>query len=84
MVTQCQKVKQSQSITKARGIGNPMVKRLFTLKEAAEYLGRSEWSMRDLIWARKIPVVRQEGGRKIFLDIKDLDSFVERNKSVYN
>jgi len=84
MVTQCQKVKQSQSITKARGIGNPMSKRLYTLKEAAEYLGRSEWSMRDLIWAGRIPVVKTEGGRKIFLDIEDLNSFIERNKSIYN
>jgi hypothetical protein len=25
-------------------------KLLFTLKEAAEYLGRSEWGVRELIW----------------------------------
>jgi excisionase family DNA binding protein len=48
-------------------------KRLFTLKEAAQYLGRSVWSMRELIWAGVIPVVRQEGGRKIYLDKIDLD-----------
>ena len=58
-------------------------KRLFTLKEAAEYLGRSQWSMRELVWAGKIPVVRQDGGRKIFLDIEDLDNFIDGNKSTY-
>jgi excisionase family DNA binding protein len=58
-------------------------KRLFTLKEAAQYLGRSVWSMRELIWAGVIPVVRQEGGRKIYLDKIDLDSFVEKNKTEY-
>jgi hypothetical protein len=26
-------------------------KRLFSLRESAEYLGRSEWGMRELIWA---------------------------------
>jgi hypothetical protein len=40
--------------------------------------------MRELIWARKIPVVRDEGGRKIFLDILDLMEFIDRNKLTYN
>ncbi len=61
-----------------------MGKRLFTLKEAAKYLGRSEWGMRELIWARRIPVVREEGARKIFLDIEDLEEFVRKNKSIYS
>jgi excisionase family DNA binding protein len=60
-----------------------LLKRLYTLKEGAEYLGRSEWAMRELIWAGEIPVVRQEGGRKIFLDIQDLAEFIEKNKSTY-
>lgn len=55
-------------------------KRLFTLKEAAEYLGRSEWGMRTLIWSREIPVVKISGGRKIFVDVNDLNAFIERSK----
>ena len=39
--------------------------------------------MRELIWAGTIPVVKPRTARKIFLDIKDLDRFVEANKSVY-
>jgi excisionase family DNA binding protein len=58
-------------------------KRLFTLREAAEFLGRSVWSMRELIWSGSIPVVKPEGARKIFLDIEDLDDFINRNKSTY-
>ena len=58
-------------------------KRLFTLKEAAHYLGRSEWGMRELIWAGKIPVVREERARKIFLDLQDMDEFIQKNKSFY-
>ncbi len=57
MVDKTQTDKGSQ---KAHGISNPMRKRLFTLKEAAEYLGRTVWGMRELIW-KKIPVVKGEG-----------------------
>jgi hypothetical protein len=39
--------------------------------------------MRELIWAGTIPVVKPRSGRKIFLDLQDLDRFVEANKSVY-
>jgi len=62
---------------------NPLCKRLYTLKEAAEYLGRSEWGMRELIWARKIPVVKETDGRKIFIDILDFENYVDKNKSLY-
>ena len=70
--------------TKAQRICNPLGKRLFTLKEAAEYLGRSAWGMRELIWSQVIPVVKQGGCRKIYLDINDLDAFIEKNKAIYN
>jgi len=68
---------------KAQGMGIPVRKRLYTLKEGAAYLGRSEWGMRELIWAGAIPVVKPQTARKIFLDINDLDRFVEANKSIY-
>ena len=68
---------------KVQGIYNPLRKRLYTLKEAAEYLGRSEWGMRDLVWKQQIPVVMNNGGRKIFIDVRDLDDYVEKNKMVY-
>ncbi|MDA8126498.1 MAG: hypothetical protein M0009_15100 [Deltaproteobacteria bacterium] len=68
---------------KAQRKSAPANKRLFTLKEGAAYLGRSEWGMRELIWAGVIPVVKPQAARKIFLDVRDLDLFVEANKSVY-
>ena len=61
---------------------NPLAKRLYAIKEAACYLGRSDWEMWEMIWVRKIPVVRE--GRKIFLDIQNLNDFVTRNKSLYS
>ena len=73
-----------KGLATAQGIHNPMCKRLYTLKEAATYLGRSEWGMRDLIWKQEIPVVKNSGGRKIFLDVQDLEEFVAKNKAVYS
>jgi excisionase family DNA binding protein len=83
MVTPYAKRKQNREIETPHGILSPVRKRLYTLKEAAEYLGRSEWAMRELIWAAKLPVVRPNGGRKIFLDIEDLNGFIAQNKSIY-
>jgi excisionase family DNA binding protein len=77
------KAKPDQIHRKAQNTSAPLFKRLYTLKEGAQYLGRSDWGMRELIWSGSIPVVRTEGGRKIFLDIEDLNDFINRNKSVY-
>jgi excisionase family DNA binding protein len=77
------KARPDQVHKKAQNAIAPLPKRLYTLKEGAEYLGRSDWGMRELIWAGEIPVVRTEGGRKIFLDIEDLNDFINRHKSTY-
>jgi excisionase family DNA binding protein len=55
-------------------------KRLYTLKEASIYLGRGLHGVRNLVWSGEVPVVKQNGGRKFFIDLKDLDSFIERSK----
>ena len=68
---------------KENRFANLQGKRLYTLKEAAHYLGRSVYGMRELVWARKIPVVLPPGGRKIYLDKIDLDNFIENNKTEY-
>ena len=66
---------------KAQGIYNPVAPRLLTLKQAAEWLGLSVWAMRERVWAGDLPVVRFSGGRKIFIDTKDLEAFIEENKT---
>jgi len=53
-------------------------KRLYSVAEAAIYLGRSPWSVRRLIWSGELPEVR--AGRRVHLDIKDMDAFIEKNK----
>jgi excisionase family DNA binding protein len=53
-------------------------KRLYSLPEAAVYLGRSEWSVRRLIWAGELPSVR--AGRRVHVDLCDMEAFIENNK----
>lgn len=72
-----------KEIQEGRGICNPYGKRLYTLKEAAQYLGRTVWGVRELVWSGIIPVVRNQRGRKIFLDILDLEKYVSQNKTIY-
>jgi hypothetical protein len=71
-------------LKEAQRICNPCVKRLYTLKEASEYMGRSVWGVRDLIWSQAIPVIKQNGCRKMYLDINDMNAFIEKNKAIYN
>jgi len=54
--------------------------RLLPLKAAAEYLGLTVWAMRERIWAGQIPVVQFPGGRKMFVNVQDMEQFIQDNK----
>lgn len=56
-------------------------KRLYNIEEAAIYLGRTSNAIRQMIWDGKIPVVRDT--KRILLDVKDMDSWIERSKEQY-
>lgn len=64
----------------AQGIGNPIGPRLLPLKKAADYLGLTTWAMRERVWAGQIPVVQFPDGRKMFIDVQDLEAFIQKNK----
>ena len=73
-----------QAHTSAHWISDPVVrppKRLFTVKEAAHYLGRSVYALREMIWAGKLPYIKD--GRRILLDIRDMDAWAESNKTQF-
>ena len=53
--------------------------RLYDLKGAAVYLGRSVKGVRELIWSGQLPVVCS--GKKQYIDVIDMDRFIEANKS---
>ncbi len=52
--------------------------RLLNVQAAATYLSTSAWTVRQLGWHKKIPMVRL--GRSVAFDKKDLDAYVDRLK----
>jgi excisionase family DNA binding protein len=51
-----------------------------TLKETAAYLGVSPWTVRDLVWKGKLPVVRLT--RRLLFDKRDVDRLIDVSKDV--
>jgi excisionase family DNA binding protein len=77
-----------QDITKAQRLykpvslpKEPLRKRLLTVKEASVYLGMTIPALRERIWNGQIPIVRPD--RRIFIDIHDLDKWIEQYKTTY-
>jgi hypothetical protein len=62
--------KQSQSTVSA--------KRLFSIKELASEIGGTIWFWRTMIWDGQIPYMQV--GKKMFVDTKDIEVFIEKNK----
>jgi len=54
-------------------------KRLYNIEEASIYLGRTTCAIREMVWAGKLPYVKD--GKRILLDIRDMDMFIECNKT---
>jgi excisionase family DNA binding protein len=52
--------------------------RLLPVDRAADYLGRTEDSIRHLIASGRLPVVRSD--KRVFLDRQDLDNWIEDHK----
>jgi excisionase family DNA binding protein len=52
--------------------------RLLTVKEAADYIGRTQQAVQHLIHKRELIVVRR--GRRVHLDRADLDRWIDTNK----
>ena len=78
--------KEYQGFMKAQGITNPVSqrsnKRLYSLREASEYLGLGIWSVRRKIWNGEIPYIKA-GQRRVLLDIRDMDTWIEQNKTQF-
>ncbi|MGD0234060.1 MAG: helix-turn-helix domain-containing protein [Syntrophorhabdales bacterium] len=55
------------------------IKRLYTIPEAAFYLGRTSDAIYEMIWIGKIPYVKD--GKRNLIDIRDMDEFIENNKT---
>lgn len=68
--------------------GQPIPPRLLNLSRAAEYLGLSPWTLRQLVANGVVPRVRLPIGRasrdrtvqRLLIDRRDLDAIIEANK----
>jgi len=60
------------------GNGGGVKPRLYTLEQAAVYLGRSKEAVRHMANSGKIPTVR--GDRCMAFDVQDLDNWIQENK----
>ena len=57
---------------------NTRIKRLYSIKELAAYVGATEWFWRTQIWEGALPYVQV--GKKMFVDLDDLNTFIHANK----
>jgi len=64
-------------------VNKPDLKCVLTLKDVGTYLVCSEWIVRTMVWQGSVVLtcVRRGDGKKIYIDIRDLDRFIEKNKS---
>lgn len=70
----------AEKVSQALQSSNPqtIAPRLLTVEQAAIYLGRTKDSVQHMAAIGKLPVVRTD--RRVFLDRKDLDAWIEANK----
>lgn len=54
-----------------------MDKQWFNLKEASLYTGIGIWTLREMIYTGKLTSYKPQGTRKVILNKKELDSFIQ-------
>ena len=59
----------------------PDTKRLYSIKEVGTFLGRSTWSVREMLWAGKLPYIKD--GKRIFVDVLDIEQWIEQSKTLF-
>ena len=79
----CEKVMEYLANWISNPVANGPGKRLYSIQEAAKYLGRGPDSVRELIYAKELPIIKrgedpQRG--KVWIDVRDLDSWIEGHK----
>ena len=58
----------------------PSSRRLLRLREAAQYVSLSPWKLRRLVQDGQLPIVKYGENAPWLLDVRDLDTWVERHK----
>ena len=52
------------------------------IREAAQYLCLSPWKLRHIIQSGELPIIKYNENAPWLLDLRDLDTWVDRNKRV--
>jgi len=74
-----QPLKNPSSNSGTRDMTSPeLPRRLCSIEKASAYLSLSTWTVRRMIWSGTLPHLRC--GRRILLDVRDLDAWIEREK----
>lgn len=62
----------------------PNAKRLMRLKEGAQYLSMSPGSLRSIVQRGELPIIKlgDTGHSPWLIDVRDLDSWIERSKAI--
>lgn len=56
-------------------MSNKMTKEVLTLREAAEYVGMKETTLRNMVYRKVIPYYKSKGNRTYF-EIKELKAYM--------
>ncbi len=70
-------IKRTEAPAKTNSTDAP---RLIDIKAAALYLSCTIWAVRNLVWSRRVASLKI--GHKVLFDRKDLDSFIESQKTL--
>lgn len=76
------RVEKLQEYKAARKTPKGPAKRLYNVPEAACYLGRTVDGLREMLWAGKLPYIKDS--RRVLLDVQDMDAYIERNKTRFS
>lgn len=72
----------SATATIRPGVERLIPRRLLDVTDAGRYLGVSHKVIRQLVQAGELPYIQRVRGRSPYLlDIRDLDQWIERNKT---
>ena len=55
-----------------------LTRRLYTIEDASVYLGRSPWTVAEMVRTGKLPYIPD--GKRKFIDIEDINQWIEKSK----
>ncbi len=74
------KIPKIKEKSKGHRIGTPgLPKRLYTVREAAHYLGLGVDTVRDMIYSKTFRIIQRGKNGKILLDVREIDRWIDES-----